>query len=141
MLYYHIVLLSHYSKEWPSSHREWVELVRKQVESHDLETERLGSWCVYVAGHGPVNIEVYALVLYQYNIATDICRHQNSGLGALSFHCHSIGMFFSTRNKPPVSQIASSVLKQVSTPTMCTCLCLCIYVYLSVRMSGCVICW
>ncbi|XP_065901985.1 protein Aster-A-like isoform X3 [Dysidea avara] len=28
-------------KEWPSSHEDWVELVKKQVESHDLENE---SW-------------------------------------------------------------------------------------------------
>ena len=34
----HVILSS---KEWPSSHEDWVELVKKQVESHDLENERL----------------------------------------------------------------------------------------------------
>ena len=59
------VSLSPCSKEWPSSHKEWVELVKKQVESHDLETERLDIMMCVTRGKW-VNIAVYTFVLYVY---------------------------------------------------------------------------
>ena len=92
---YITVSLSSCSKEWPSSHKEWVELVKKQVESHDLETERLVVMMCVTRGKW-VNIVVYTFVLYvsiRLYILAHVCyviqvlssRYKNKGVRAPQF--------------------------------------------------------